>query len=386
MALHLATLGIGVTTVAGVAVTRFEHTLLQADQTLHQLEGRTRGIVRRHRAVIERAVGVLQQFVIVQSQVLTYQIVRIVGRRRHHQQDLARRRLDRHNATNLTLHQLLGQLLQLGIDRADQRATGNGQRVVHTVAERALDHAVCIDLIDLHALLTAQYLLVSRLQTADTDVVARTIFGALTQLVGIDLAHITHQVAANATRIGADRTIDRIETSEITLVETQFDLLRELIGDHHRHTRASLGASELLDQLRLLHTQHAAHTHRVETLLRDLARDDHQVVRLTTLHDELAIAVAHLTSRRILHNVAQSVVVGHILIAIVDQLNIEQSTEDHTDYEQHDHLQRSKTYQAISLITHNTRVTCELNSCEVRKTTPTVTTPLTTVRSSVRWK
>ena len=52
---------------------------------------------------------------------------------------------------------------------------------------------------------------------------------------------------------------------------------------------------------------------------------------------------------------------GHILIAIVDQLNIEQPTEDHANNEQHDKLQYSYTYQTISLLSHRTRATCELN-------------------------
>ena len=126
MAFHHA-VAVAESAVAGVAVRRREHALLQSDEPLHQLEGRPRRIFRLHGAVEHRLTFVVEHFHVVVAPVAAYHFIGVERGRGDHHQDLARRRLDRHGGTHLAPHQLFGEGLQAGVDRRDDVVARFGQ-------------------------------------------------------------------------------------------------------------------------------------------------------------------------------------------------------------------------------------------------------------------
>ena len=92
-----------------------------------------------------------------------------------------------------------------------------------------------------------------------------------------------------------------MEALEVVLVETQLRLLRYEVGNKHRRARTNAGILEFLHEALLLYVEHIAQAHSIKTRLVHIAIDNHQVVTLHTLHEELAITVNHLATRRILH-------------------------------------------------------------------------------------
>jgi hypothetical protein len=124
-------------------------------------------------------------------------------------------------------------------------------------------------------------------------------------------------------RIGTHGAILGIEPGEIMLLELHFNLLVE---EFEKHGGLAIGVcprlAELFYQLLFLHAYYATHLEGIERA--DVARDNHQVVRLATLSQKETVTVVYLSARRILHNGTQGVVFSINLIAGVDNLQIEE--------------------------------------------------------------
>ena len=261
--------------VAGVQVRRPEHPFLKADQPLHQLEGRPRGIFGLHRTVEQRLALVVEHLHVVVAPLAPHQLVRIVRRRGDHHQDFARRRLDGHRGSHLAAHQLLAQQLQAGVDGAHQIASRFGNRVVAAVHVGTLDRPVGVDLLNPDALAAPELRLVGRLHAVHPYVVARLVFGVALQVVGVHLAHIPQQVAAHFAGIPADGAVDGVEPPEVALVEAQFVLLGDVVHNQPRRPRTHPRVGQFAFEPGARKSQHVAHAGRVEALFADFARYDH---------------------------------------------------------------------------------------------------------------
>ena len=110
-----------------------QHTLLHADKSLHQLEGRARRIFGLHGAVEQRLALVAQHAHIVVAALAPHQLVGIIRRRGGHNQNLARRGLDGHHSPHLARHELLGKRLKACVDRTHQTLARHGQRIERPV-------------------------------------------------------------------------------------------------------------------------------------------------------------------------------------------------------------------------------------------------------------
>ena len=81
-----------------------------------RLEGRARWIELARCPIRQRTIGVVQQGLPLGGGVGAQQEGRVVGRRRHHRQDFAGGRVERHHRPPLASQGLVGEPLQLGID------------------------------------------------------------------------------------------------------------------------------------------------------------------------------------------------------------------------------------------------------------------------------
>lgn len=313
-----------------------QHPLLQADEPLHQLEGRARRVLRLHGAVEERVALVVEHLHVVVAPLPSHQLVGIIRRRRDHHQNLARRGFDRHGGPDLAPHELLAEQLQPRVDRRDDVLPGDGQRVVAAVHVGALDGAVGVDLLDLHPLLALEQRFVGRLHAAHAHVVARLVRRVALDHVGRHLADVAQQVAADLARVAAHGTVDGVEAAEVALVEAQLLLLGEVARHDARRPWPHAGVRELAPQLLGCDADHLAQPRRVESLAVDLAVDDHQVVALAALHEVLAVAVEDLAARRVLHDVPQHVGPRQLGVARVEELEVGQAPDQHEEDEDHD--------------------------------------------------
>ena len=369
--------------VADMQIRRPEYPLLQTDQALHQLEGRTRRVFGPHGTVIQGLAFVAQHLHVVVAALAPHQLVGIVRRRGNHHQDLPRGRFDRHGRPDLAAHEFFAQQLQAGVDGADDIFAGLGQRIINAVHVGALDGPVSVDLLDLHPLRSPQQRFVGRLHAAHAHVVADLIFGIPLEVIGIHLAHIPQQVTADFTRITADGAVNRIETAEIALIETEFVLFRNIVGHDAGRTGAHPGIGQLFFEFPARKSQHVAHAHGIEPMLVDLAVNHHQVVALAALNQVFAVAVEHLAARRVLHHMAQHIGLGQFVVFRIDKLNIGQAAGDQQEDEKHHPLQGTHPHEALGTFHMRTgSLAVKMRAMTQMKATDTA--PLATVRTIVR--
>ena len=152
----------------------------------------------------------------------------------------------------------------------------------------------------------------------------------------------------------AHGAVDRIESGDLILVEQQFGLLRDVAQHTSSSSRSVACSRELSLELGARDIEHSAQLGRVEARLWQLAVDDHQVVALAALRQELAIAVINLASGWVQHNVAQHIVARHIFVFRIEELNPGQAHQYRSKDEQYHKLQASQPRKALSTTTHRT--------------------------------
>ena len=221
-----------------------------------------------------------------------------------------------------------------------------------------------IHLDDLHAVLAAQLLLVGGLHTRHAHIVARAVFGIALDVILVHLADIPQKVAADLARILAHGAVDGIEAREVALLEAQLHLLRDIVQDQRRRSRAHTGITQHRFEFLAFDAHNVAETRRVETLASDIAVDHHQVVTLLALYQILAAAVDNLAARSILHLVPQHVARSQTLVFRVYELDIAYAQCQHGKDAEHHRPQYPASYIYV-IVSHNILpppVTCSESS------------------------
>ena len=352
MAAHVKPL-VGESMMARESRTRSDDTLGEIGECLRGLEGRTRRILSHDASVEQRLPWVQGEPLVHLASVLAHESARVVGRRRHHRQHLARTRVDGDDTAYLAFEQSLAQGLQVDIKTQRQVLARDRSLVELTILVVALYSSSCITKHDFHTLLSTEHLLVRLLQSELSDVVARLIVVILLDVALRHLAHITEHVSRIRISIFSDATLLDIEAREA----------EHLLLEHTEVLVAQLGHEELLGITRItgilgsvldvVHTldekllgdaQGIAEVHRVETVLL-LVHHHHQVVRRLVIYHQLAISVVDSATRRVLYLLEEGITVGIFLIVVAH--NLERKETYHID---DDNSYRHTTYHKPTLI------------------------------------
>ena len=192
------------------------------------------------------------------------------------------------------------------------------------------------DLLSLHA---AQLLLIRGLQPALAYIVAPLVVGVLLQVALVHLAYIAQYVRRNGPVVDTQCTLRDVETFE--LVQHIFPaakvLLRYLFHENRsRVRRIDIRFFHPAEEVLARDTHRAAEESRVQVLHH--AGDDHQVVHRLVIHQQLAVAVVHESSRWILCDIAQRLILGFLLVLLVEQLQHRQPEHKQYPYRQEDNL------------------------------------------------
>ena len=136
-----------------------DDTFGQESQRLRGLEGRTRRILSHDASVEQRLPWVQGEPLVHLASVLAHESARVVGRRRHHRQHLARTRVDGDDTAYLAFEQSLAQGLQVDIKTQRQVLARDRSLVELTILVVALYSSSCITKHDFHTLLSTEHLL-----------------------------------------------------------------------------------------------------------------------------------------------------------------------------------------------------------------------------------
>ena len=257
------------TVVAGIERVVGDDTLIEKDEPLRRLEGRTRRIGGHQRPVVQRLVFVAIQFQVVLATLPPHQHRGVVGGTRHHGQNLARRGFDGHDGPYFVLHQLLAVGLQLDIDREFQVLARDRSHVVAPLFIAALDASVSIAQQYLHPLLAAQHRLIGAFDTQVARIVAPRIIVVALDVAGRYLADIAQHIGRHGVGILAEHAVLDKEAGEAVelLLQTAIVLGREL---SHEGLRRIGGVTGI--ETRVLHILHA--------LVELLAGDSHRAAEV----------------------------------------------------------------------------------------------------------
>ena len=239
-----------------------------------------------------------------------------------------------------------------------------------------------VDLLNLDTFAAPELRLVGRLDAAHAHIVADLVVRMTFQIVGIHLADIAQQVAPHLAGVLAHGPVDGIKAPEIALVETQFVLLGDIAHHEARRPRTHPRIGQLAVEFFPGEAQHLAQPGRVEALLVDLARNDHQIVTFAALDQIFAVAVEDLAPRRVLDHMPQHVGPREVVVTRVDQLDVGQPPDDQRKDQQHDDLQGPHPGKTLRT-THTRTGSLAVKIRAMIQMKPTDTAELTTMRSSV---
>ena len=316
---------------AGEGHTRRDRPLLQSQQGLRNLERRARRVGARNGAVEQRAPLVAHHGRHRFAAVASHHVARVVGRRRGHGQNFARRGFDGHDGTVFSLQQALGQLLRAVVDAQREVATRLGLRVILPVHVVALGASVHVAQQNPHALLAAQHFLVAPLHTELTDVVAALIIGVGVHVGLVHLRHVAQQVGRDARGVATHRPLLGRKTVE---AKQLFAKLRELVGRNLAHKQLRRVARVARILLRIFDFRHPLHVllprdaHRAAEIGRVdavLVLHRHQdVVRRFVVHEQLPVTVRDQSARGVQDLLAKGVRVGALAVVVAHELERQQ--------------------------------------------------------------
>ena len=338
--------------VANEAAARRDDAEVQRHHALRHLEDRARRILSHQGAVQHRLGNVGIQLLVVLATYAAHQQVGVVARRTDHGQHLAGARLQSHHATALVGHNLLGILLQVGVNCGVQVPSLHGQRVVHAVGIGAYLAVVHIHMHQSLALHTAQHLLVALLQAALAYVVTPLVVRVAVQVALVHLAHIAQHLRRYRAVVDAQRALRDIEAleAEHLVLELGILRLRNLLHEYRRRIGRILACllHALLEVLEV-DAEAPAEIGRVEVL--NHARNDHQVVHSLVVHQQLAVAVVDEAARRILRHIAQRLPPRQITVFRVEQLQHRQPPYEQDAHDDEDGLDHPSAIRI--LVRHN---------------------------------
>ena len=162
---------------AGIGCAEGHDILLEENKPLRRLESGTGGICALKRAVKERLEGVVHQRGIILASLAADERSGVVGRRRHHAEDFAGRRLDSHHGADFIYHQRFGILLEPHVNAQAQIVSRHRSNIVSPVLVTAADTPAGITYKDFLTLHTAQTGIVALLNAEVAAVVARLEIG-----------------------------------------------------------------------------------------------------------------------------------------------------------------------------------------------------------------
>ena len=331
---------VDVAMVAGIGGVEIDDALLQQDEALRGLESGAGRICCHVGAVVERPRLVVDELAVVLAALAAYEQARVVGGRRHHAQNLARRRLYGHHGASLAHHERLGILLELDVEAETQVAAAYGRHVARAVLVAALDAAAGVADENLHALVAAQIRLVAFLHAEVAGIVAGRIIVVALHIVGVHLADVAEHVGGGGVVVLAQDALLYEESREAVelLLQAAVVLRRQLRDELLRRVRRIAGVEafvahvgEALAQLLGGDVERGAEVERVEGL--HVAGNEHDVVGRLVEHHELAVAVVDEAARRIHRLFQKRVAVGALLVAAVVDLQVEQAHKIYERYQ-----------------------------------------------------
>ena len=309
--------------VAGIGHFRPKHAFFQADEPVHQLEHRSRRIRSLHRAVVHGLIGVGGNLVPILADI--GQHVHIDTRGRYQRQDFAGFRLNGHDTAHLVLHELLPELLEVGVDGGDDILPGDGFLVFQSVLVRLLNLVTGIAQVDVVTLFPAQLLFPRGLDARHARIVSAAVFSRVAVDIGlVYLRHVAQQVAAGVHGIIPDAAHLSPEARELVFhfVEAHVSLGRD--RTHHGDgLEADGGAPTPIvlqffpDEIRV-HFQDGGQRQGVEFL--HFPRAHHDVVGHLVAHQDAPVAVINDATGGVDGFVDGGVAVGVFLIGIVQDL------------------------------------------------------------------
>src|SRR5690606_37338073 len=165
---------------------------LQGYQCLSDLEDRPGSVLRHERPVEQGYVGVGADELEVLAVMPAGKHVRIVRRSGDHGEYFSGGGVDSNDTSGLAIHQIFSILLQVDVDGADPILSRNGERIVASFIEGALDNAIYISQKIPHSSFSAKVGLVESFNSTLADLITLAIDsgGIASQLLSCDLADI----------------------------------------------------------------------------------------------------------------------------------------------------------------------------------------------------
>ena len=309
-----------------------------------RLEGGTRRIGAVQGPVDHRAIRrVVEQIPVLAAYPVDKQ-VGIEGRRRHHGQDSARGRLDRHQRATTVAKCLFGHLLEFGVERQGQIVAGNRRR------SRKTAHGAPTG-VDLDFLVTGnavQLELVLLLQPGFSDVIRPLIVGRL--FLGLDVVQIllvdAVDVADDVRRRRAERVVPEQPRLDIHPWK-QITVRREtghLFVAQARADRDALEGLALFKQfaetppvLRLNVDVFADRVDgRVKTLLKLCRRDLERERRVVARQDKAIAILDHAPIRCDRHQRNPVVLRASNVVLVLDDLQEDKTPDQQAETQDHD--------------------------------------------------
>ena len=177
-----------VTLMAGVGHFRAQHALLQADESIDQLEHAAGRIRCLHRAVVHGLVRVTGNVVPIFADI--GQHAHVDTRGRYQRQNLSGRGFDGHDAAHLVLHQLLPQLLEVGVDGGDDVPPRDGFFVLGAVLVGLLNLVAGVAQVDVVAFLSAELGLPGGFDARHAGIVSAEVLSGMA--VDVAFVHLRH--------------------------------------------------------------------------------------------------------------------------------------------------------------------------------------------------
>ena len=200
--------------VARISRGGVDDALCDKGEPLSGLEGGARRILSHDGPVEERFERVFRQAAVVLAALSTYHDARVVGRRRHHAEHLARLGFNGHDGAQLALHEPLAQPLQVDVDAQGEVFARYGFGVEASVLVVALYASAHIPEQYLHTLGAAQFLLVGALYADFSDIVAGLVVVVFLDVLGRHLRHVAQQQGRRGILILADASFLDVEARE----------------------------------------------------------------------------------------------------------------------------------------------------------------------------
>ena len=158
---------------ARIGIFRFQHSFLEADEAVDQLEHRSRGIRGLDGSVEHWLVRVIHYLAVVLADV--GQHLHVYAGAGYHGKNLTGRRLYGHETADLVFHEHLAVLLEFGVDGGDDVLSWNGLLVFESVLVAGLSLVMGVAQIDVVAFLAAEILFPGGFDAGLAGIVARTV-------------------------------------------------------------------------------------------------------------------------------------------------------------------------------------------------------------------